>query len=257
MYDYISYLDYLLEEDRGHFYIKRQVRELLKQIPKALGEEVYKERFEVLRRTVRHSHLWDKFKQTTLVRMAISERKYNEERTFLENAIVLHVKKIISNMIVHSDLDQKMTYCEEKLKKLEKIFSENIVNDQKIERLEEWIRHKYSSSSGCFGIIELHNNKNYFSLSGAMDYAGTKWNVSKNKQFDILKNIIQSLPDFKNYIYSPMTDDTLRYKEDTKGKGYLPISLGNDIEGEFDKIKKYYSCCERKMQAKSSNYDIN
>lgn len=67
----IIIFDRLVKEDRkNYFYIVNQIRKLLSEIPEALGR-VYKERFEVLRSIVRHARLWNKFKQTSLMRMAI------------------------------------------------------------------------------------------------------------------------------------------------------------------------------------------
>ena len=67
----IIIFDRLVKEDRkNYFYIVNQIRKLFSEIPEALGR-VYKERFEVLRSIVRHARLWNKFKQTSLMRMAI------------------------------------------------------------------------------------------------------------------------------------------------------------------------------------------
>ncbi|WP_455796307.1 hypothetical protein [Clostridium butyricum] len=163
---------------------------------------------------------------------------------------------MVNNMIVPSDLlklHKNKQEFEAKLVKLEKYFSENIMNDENIKGLEKWLIDRYSSGLGCFGIMELGKDYNYFSLSGSMDYEGLK-RKEKSVQFNILKNIIQSYFDFRTYIYSSMTDETLRYEKDLNTNNYFFINLGSDTEGQFDDIKKYYSCCERKMQAKYNDY---
>lgn len=245
-------LDNLNNRDDDYNFIVRRIREYIKRIPEALGR-VYMERFKVLRGIVRHARLWKEYRQTTLVMIAISQRKYDEDKKLLIGTAVESMENMITKMIVPSDLDKGSETFEYKLTQLEKSINTKILNDPEIVGFSKKIREKYTEKQGCFGIMELNEDLNYFSLSGTMDYYGSKWKVKNYMQFKRLKAIIMSLFDLKKYQYFPMMDDTLRYKKDLNNN-YLPIELVNDTEGDFEKIKQYYSCCERKMQARYNDY---
>lgn len=256
--EWIQLINYHREMPRNQIItIRNDIWSHIRRVIFALGNN-YKIRYHVLKRIIGHFKLYKKFDKIDKLHMTISQKEFIQKRDELIKEIVDKVENLQHD---RNNVDfNTIVHFEESAKIISELFSSTTRKD-----LLNAGMGQFWNKKPCFGIMQVVDKETYFSISGAYDYTGSQFSLTKkekSKNITYLGNEVEKITGFR---WARLDDFTRRYTPLSNDKTYIrtPIEIVDDVELQtfnndsvVGQLGSAYGCCERKLQAANGN-DFN